>query len=261
MKSCFTLIELLIVVAIIAILAGLLLPALNASRGKAKSVSCVSNLKQIGLANNQYAGDYNEYSVPYKITASNSANQPGDYWLSVFDGSVYDMTKNPLLGSYYGNTGNVMVCPVSRDEGISDLSKTPNGGGYGYNGWWFGRYASTTDGPYLYKLSNYRKLSSTILFGDCAQQGRSGTYQPQTPLMYCKIQPSGSDSYITGNGSGTNHFRHLSRTNVAWGDGHATNEPVGTLNNTANGQKYKIGFVGAKGTDLYNPMRTSDTLP
>ena len=33
------------------------------------------------------------------------------------------------------------------------------------------------------------------------------------------------------------------------------------LRSLTNGQKYKIGFVGAKGTDLYNPMRTSDTLP
>jgi prepilin-type processing-associated H-X9-DG protein/prepilin-type N-terminal cleavage/methylation domain-containing protein len=98
-KRTFTLVELLIVIAIIAILASMLLPALGKARGKARQMACLNKMKQIYLTSMNYADDNNSEGVIDKVT--------GD-----------ELSWGRRMAEYFPEAGRDMIyrCPEDNDE-------------------------------------------------------------------------------------------------------------------------------------------------
>lgn len=225
-SSAFTLIELLVVIAIIAILAAMLLPALSAARENARSASCQSNLKQLALALSLYTTDNNDYFIP-------AVNYEwSEFWCG--QGSFSDIEPVGGLNVYLDSQGDegVRKCPSSV---LTETSSSNNGnGGYGYN-------PCLGYAPKVCKITDIDRPDGILSFGDAALIHDSNKLTPYfviEPPTYDYMGYPDMDMY-----QASMHFRHLTRINTAWIDGHVSSE--GPLKSTTsdNEKAMNIGWI------------------
>jgi general secretion pathway protein G len=200
-----------VVIAIIAILAAMLMPALERARGSARRISCVSNLKQIGTAATMYLHDEATWPIYRHPTDPDGWKI---YWSAAMkDDEMPDCSRGVI--SDYMEVKEVQRCPAWSRE----VSSLQPGMGYGYN--WMGLgYPPMWDFPGFWPTWPYKDVakdgdlahpSETVAFGDSAiRDGTTGEINETVALS----PPSQDFGYRSA------HFRHDGRANFTFADGH-----------------------------------------
>jgi len=235
-RKAFTLIELLVVIAIIAILAAILFPVFARARENARRTSCLSNVKQMGLAIMQYTQDYDE-QYPNIFQP-----RPGAVAADMPDGRIWTTSGgNPLilwqqLTFPYHKSIQAFVCPSS------DMSVSPPvSGHYGANLWVMKRPDVPDNIPL--KMAAIQAAASIYMFMDSGSYSTYHTYA-DTGVGNISYVPGtgeagGSCTGFTTSTAGQQGLadcqkgRHFGGVNVGFADGHAKWLKTSTLRTEA----------------------------
>lgn len=207
----FTLLELLVVVAILGILASLLVPALAKARHSARAAQCASNLRQFGLAAEMYWDDHDGAAFRYRGSATNGGD---NYWFGWLErGEEGHRRFDPSAGAlwpYFGARG-VEICAALRPN-ASDFKPKASAlggtGGYGYN-----LSLSAPPGQSAFRMTSLPCPAGLAIFADAAQVN---DFQPPAS----PDRPMLEEFHYLSTNEPTAHFRHQSRATVGFADGH-----------------------------------------
>lgn len=208
----FTLVELLVVVAIVGVLAALLLPALSQAKASARQVKCVSNLRQLAVAAQLYWDENENLAFRYRGAATNGGDIWWFGWLERWTvGNEGQRAFDPKAGALYPYLGGrgVELCP-SFDYGFAAFKLKASGASFGYG---YNRHLSTQN------LARAARPAGTILLADAAQvndfQAPAALDRPMLEEFF----------YVSTNAAeATAHFRHRDRANAVYLDGHVDRE-------------------------------------
>jgi prepilin-type processing-associated H-X9-DG protein len=249
-------VELLVVIAVIALLIGVLLPALGRARRAAHATECASNIRQLQLANDLYASDHDDRFIPGAagIEAANLAR-----WHGVRSGTSepFDPRRGaiaPYLDAE-ASIRTVRECPAFAPT-IEHLAARHLGfergcGGYGYNNAYVGverrefppgsgiRVVSRDDTGAM--RTRFRALAATVAFADAA-------FAADEVIEYSFVEPPFWPHLPGFRPDPSTHFRHDGRATVAWLDGHVSAEALAHSESsglcTLDARTVSIGWFG-----------------
>jgi len=253
----FSLIELLVVVAVVALLMGLLLPSLTRARRLTRTAVCLSNLRQLGHAFHMYAADYDQRCMPLAYWSAEIIGAgPTVYWWGTNDAGGVDHRRGfvwPYLRSDLRRKG-VFECPSQpwgsyRPQGAArSITST-----YGYNGYYLspphtpGWAFQIGHRPWL-ATEQVMRPSRVFAFADTlidlggVQPHNNALLDPPFLFDGRRWRP---------NPSPTTCFRHLDRANACFVDGHG--ESKGLDGGCYTSERFRIGSVGRRNDPHYVP--------
>ena len=221
-KKGFTLVELLVVIAVIALLLSVLLPSLRRAKDMGKRVVCLSNMRQMCVSVQAYLINNNNYFPPaardiYSLTANPNVQYAWDFT------RVYNVASNTWEyepGLIWEGQGTVKIhqCPSFTGPAMWAGDKYT---GYNYNASYIG-WAEPVGGwsPSEYiptaRLTDIRQPGRCAVFGD----GQYGDNQANKFMRAPWENEREKDISNSTRYAGTQGFRHLKSTNVGFADGH-----------------------------------------
>jgi len=249
MRKGFTLVELLVCVAIVGTLSAVVFQLAGSARMRANQVGSTTNLRSLVVANMGYVADFGTY-----CPAQEKTNKVRWHGGRAGSNARFDPARG-FLSPYFGKSDRVGVCPQFRDHVEGGASFENGSGGYGYNAVYIG---GTPADPFIpEKPANVKDPARTLMFATTALAKKGGLQEYPFAEPRRAVDPDGSLAHPL---QPSLHFRFGGHALIAWCDGRISAEKMddSSSDNYYGGSNKEsgIGFCGPPdGNGWWNPRR------